>query len=132
MTTPQDTPQKQPAGQPTKPRIHPERKRRVRRALLFFSIAAWVTGVMLLALCTRMVCQYLIGMDIPGWATKIAAVHGYCYMVFVICTLNLGVKARWQPRTWIITALCGVVPFLSFFVEYYRRREVTEKFDLNS
>lgn len=111
--------------------VHPQRKRRVRQALTIFSITAWVTGVMLIALVVRMVMEYLLNMDIPEWGTWIAIGHGWAYLAFVIATINLGLKARWKPATWVITAISGVVPFLSFFVEAGRRREVTEKFQLN-
>ena len=51
-------------------------------------------------------------------------------MAFLIATVNLGTKARWEPAKWIITALGGVVPFLSFFVEKKRREEVETAFQL--
>ncbi|AWB82548.1 DUF3817 domain-containing protein [Corynebacterium yudongzhengii] len=111
-------------------RVHPERKRRVRPALRFFSIAAWITGGMLIALVIRMILEYLVGVDIPDWATVIAIGHGWAYLAFVIATINLGLKARWKPATWVVTAISGVVPFLSFFVEAARRREVIKKFQL--
>lgn len=111
--------------------IHPERKKSVRQALTWFSIAAWVTGVWLLILVARMICDYGFNMDIPTWAKYIGQVHGLFYMIYLVCTLNLGVKARWEPLKWVVTALAGTVPFLSFFVEHWRRREVTETFQLD-
>ncbi|ARB87940.1 DUF3817 domain-containing protein [Corynebacterium diphtheriae] len=115
----------------TTPTIHPERKRRVAQALRYFSIAAWATGVMLLVLVVRMVCQYGFEMEIPEWAKYIAQVHGLFYIVYLITSLNLGTKARWSPVKWLVTALGGVVPFLSFFVEHWRRKDVTETFQLD-
>ena len=56
--------------------IHPDRKKRVRTVLRWFFIAAWVTGVWLLILTTRMIAQYLLGMSIPSWAHYIGQVHG--------------------------------------------------------
>lgn len=112
-------------------RVHPERKRRVRGALTFFSISAWVTGVALILLVIRMIMQYILQVDIPAWLTPIAIIHGWCYMAFFIATLNLGLKARWDVKWWITTILGGVVPFLSFFVERNRRDQVIEKFQLD-
>ena len=40
--------------------IHPDRKKRVRAALRWFFIAAWVIGVWLLILTTRIIAQYRI------------------------------------------------------------------------
>ncbi|WP_115685941.1 DUF3817 domain-containing protein [Corynebacterium senegalense] len=114
--------------QPT-PKIHPERQRRVKTALRFFSVAAWVTGILLLLLTARMIMQYLLGMDVSALAW-VARVHGLAYIAFLMASLNLGLKARWAASTWVVTAISGVVPFLSFWVEAKRRREVTEKFQL--
>ncbi|MEY6448980.1 DUF3817 domain-containing protein [Corynebacterium pseudotuberculosis] len=111
--------------------IHPERKRRVRQALRYFSISAWATGVMLLVLVVRMICQYGLGLEIPEWGKYIAQVHGLLYIVYLVASLNLGTKARWGPLKWLITALGGVVPFLSFFVESWRRKDVEKTFQLN-
>ncbi|MCK2201582.1 DUF3817 domain-containing protein [Corynebacterium callunae] len=97
-----------------------------------FSIAAWVTGVLLLALCGNMIMKYIVGMDVPQWADYIARVHGWAYLVYLMTSLNLGLKARWEPKRWFTTAIAGVVPLLSFFVEHNRRKEVTEVFQLNS
>lgn len=111
------------------PRVHPERQRRVRTALRLFSVAAWVTGIMLLLLCTRMIMEYGFDMNV-GALSWVGTIHGWMYALFLLATLNLGMKARWSTSQWIITAIAGVVPFLSFFVEAWRRKEVTEEFDL--
>lgn len=111
------------------PRIHPERQRRVRTALRLFSLAAWVTGVMLLLLCARMIMEYGFHMDVSA-LSWVAIFHGWMYALFLLATLNLGMKARWSTKQWIVTAIAGVVPFLSFFVEAWRRKEVTEEFAL--
>ena len=88
-----------------------------------------MTGVLLLLLCIRMIMEYGFHMDVSllSW---VAILHGWVYALFLLATLNLGMKARWSTSQWIITAVAGVVPFLSFFVEAWRRKEVTEEFDL--
>ncbi|WP_080796480.1 DUF3817 domain-containing protein [Corynebacterium pacaense] len=111
--------------------IHPERKKRVRTALTAFSIAAWVTGVFLLVLVARMILEYGFHVELPAWATFIAIFHGWAYIIYLLLTLNLGLKARWEPTKWLTTAIAGVVPFLSFFVEHNRRKEVTRAFQLD-
>lgn len=113
------------------PKVHPERQRRVSVALALFSIAAWVTGVFLLALCTVMVLRELTPVDVPAGAKYVAIFHGWVYIAFVLSAFNLGLKARWEPKTWIITALGGVVPFLSFFVEHQRREDTVGRFALD-
>ena len=114
--------------------IHPNRQRRVKTALTAFSFTAYITGVMLLVLVAEMVYKYLImpeGQEAPGWFFFIAQIHGFAYMAFLIAIVNLGTKARWTPGKWIITALGGVVPLLSFFVERKRREEVKAAFALD-
>ncbi|GAA1471377.1 DUF3817 domain-containing protein [Corynebacterium felinum] len=110
--------------------VHPERQRRVKQALTFFSMSAWVTGVWLLFLVGRMVAEYGMGVAVPEWMHYIGQVHGLFYMVYLLATLNLGTKALWPPLRWVVTALAGCIPFLSFFVEKWRRDEVKEKFQL--
>ncbi|AQQ15969.1 hypothetical protein CGLAU_10120 [Corynebacterium glaucum] len=124
------TPQQTAASQTATPRIHPERQRRVRSALTLFSIAAWVTGVLLLLLVARMVMEYGFGMDVAALAW-VARVHGLAFIAFLMASLNLGLKARWPATTWVVTAISGVVPFLSFVVEAQRRKEVKQTFQLS-
>ena len=40
--------------------INPDRQERVRKALTYFSVTAYFTGVMLLLLCAEMIYKYLI------------------------------------------------------------------------
>lgn len=112
------------------PTITPERQARVRTALKIFSVLAWITGVFLLALVVRMVCQYLLKLDIPEWATWIAISHGWVYMAYLVSVMNLGLKARWAFSTMLGTALAGVVPFFSFIMEAQRRKQVEQEFQL--
>ena len=74
----------QPSFQNTQPKIHPERQRRVRNALTFFSVSAWVTGVFLIALCVVMVLKYLTSADVPDAAKYVAIFHGWVYILSLI------------------------------------------------
>ncbi|WP_342318318.1 DUF3817 domain-containing protein [Corynebacterium mayonis] len=111
------------------PKIHPERKKRVKTALTIFSATAWITGVLLLLLTARMIMEYIFHMDVAllEWVGRI---HGLAYMAFLLASMNLGLKARWPAMTWGVTAISGVVPFLSFVVEAKRRHEVNKQFQL--
>lgn len=122
-------PNQAPPSQTPLQRIHPERQRRVKQALTMFSVAAWITGVLLLLLCMRMVMEYGFSMDVSALAW-VARVHGLAYIAFLMTSLNLGLKARWPAATWLVTAISGVIPFLSFVVEAKRRKEVTQTFQL--
>lgn len=120
----------EPTPQAQTPRIHPERQRRVKQALQLFSVAAWVTGVLLLLLVARMIMQYGFDMNVD-YLSWVARVHGFAFVAFLMASLNLGSKARWSAGTWIATAVSGVVPFMSFVIEGKRRKEVKEKFQLS-
>lgn len=112
--------------------VTPERQRRVAKSLKFYSFAAFFTGIWLLILVAEMIFKYLIiGQEnFPSWLGFIGPAHGIVFMVYAISCLDLGTKARWEPAKWLTTILAGVVPFLSFYVENKRRKEVKAQFQL--
>ena len=115
--------------------IHPQRQQRVAQALKRFSIAAYITGIWLLVLVVEMIIKYLVlenSEDAPGWFLYIGMAHGLFFMIYLVTTLDLGTKARWQPAKWLTTCLAGTIPFLSFYIEHLRRKEVIEAFQLSS
>lgn len=131
MSSPQD-PTDKPLVDAHGTTIHPERQKRVARALKFYSVMAIATGIWLLILVLQMILKYLIigTEDSPSWFIIIGQVHGIFFIVYAISCLDLGTKARWEPAKWLTTILAGVVPFLSFFVEHNRRAEVKQEFQL--
>ncbi len=129
---------------------------KIRGALKFYQIFAYVTGIMLLLLCVEMVLKYtpihreiffgsplgavalvpwnpadthggVSGLDV---STGILIAHGWLYVVYLISDFRLWSLMRWPFTRFIAIALGGVVPFLSFFVEHFMarraRREVAE------
>ena len=124
--------QNEPAAAPQQ-RINPKRQQRVAQALKRYSIAAYITGIWLLILVVEMILKYLVlHDDAPEWFVYIGMVHGLFFIIYLIATLDLGTKARWEPSKWLTTCLSGTVPFLSFVVEHRRRLEVQEAFALKS
>ena len=111
--------------------VHPERQKRVSTALKFFTVAATITGIFLVILVIRMFLEYIVGMEMPDWATLVAQAHGLAYMVYLLSILNLAPKARWSVGKWFTTALAGVIPFFSFWMEIKRRNEVKQMFQLS-
>ena len=116
----------------TEMQVAPERQRRVAKSLKFYSFVAFFTGIWLLILVIEMIFKYLIiGQEnFPSWLAFIGPAHGIVFMVYMIACLDLGTKARWEPSKWLTTILAGVVPFLSFYVENKRRKEVKTQFQL--
>ncbi|CAM3035083.1 DUF3817 domain-containing protein [Skermania piniformis] len=116
MTAPSDTASSaSPVANPTK----------VAAALRRYRILAWVTGLWLLVLTTEMVLKYGFGVHTPSW---IPVVHGWVYFAYLLVTLDLAVKVRWPALRTLGTLLAGTVPFLSFWVEHQRTRQVRVDF----
>ena len=51
-------------------------------------------------------------------------------MTYLLSILILGPRALWPVGKLFTTALAGVVPFLSFWMEHKRRKEIKEEFQL--
>src|SRR5699024_8790266 len=94
--------------------VHPERQKRVDTALKFFTIAATITGIFLVILVICMVLEYIIGMEMPDYATLIAQSSGPAYIVYLPSVFNHTTKARWFVDQCFPTALAGVNPFFSY------------------
>ena len=89
--------------------------------LLRFRTAAYVTGVGLLGLCTVMVLRYGFGNPTPS--AVYSPIHGVLYMIYLVLTIDLAIKARWSIKGTVLVLLAGCVPFVSFIVE----RRVTHR-----
>jgi integral membrane protein len=114
---------------------------RVRAALTLYRITSIITGSFLLLLVVMMVLRYLFLVDIgTGGAygalylepresiteaggidisTLILIAHGWFYVLYLISDFRLWSLMRWRFRSFLLIALGGVVPFLSFIVERF-------------
>ncbi|GGS80014.1 membrane protein [Planobispora rosea] len=90
-------------------------------ALKPFRVLAYIVGVMLIVLVTCMVLRY--GFDIEGPSKIVSPIHGFLYMLYLVATMNLGMKARWSWQYILGVMLAGTVPLLSFVFE----RKVTRR-----
>ena len=116
---------------------------RIRGALKFYQVASIITGVLLLALCAEMIMKYAFGLElelggpqgflafVPGdsvtavnLSTGILIVHGWFYVVYLFSDFRLWSLMRWPFARFIVIALGGIVPFLSFFLVVRFAREV--------
>jgi len=95
---------------------------KTRTRLLAFRIFAWVTGVMLLALCVAMVFAYGFG-DRRG-ISIVGPIHGFLYMGYIVATLMLAERLRWKPVRAVLVLLAGTIPIASFVAERKVTREV--------
>lgn len=112
---------------------------KIRGALKFYQVFAYVTGIMLLLLCVEMVVKYGLGYQLFAFSnygaltlvpvanvvkptgvdlsTGILIAHGWLYVVYLFSDFRLWSLMRWPFTKFVLIALGGVVPFLSFFVE---------------
>ncbi|GAA4778101.1 DUF3817 domain-containing protein [Microbacterium gilvum] len=125
----------------------------IRRALRFYQVCSVITGVGLLLLCAEMVLKYtplaveLFFLDSRGvfafrevvpsptgelvstgdgvnLSLGILIVHGWFYVVYLFACFRVWSLMRWPFWRFVLLAGGGVVPFLSFFMEYYVARDV--------
>ena len=117
----------------------------IRSALKFYKVCAYITGVFLLLLVVEMILKYgfdyevqfggssgFIGLvdyypslgkspDLTGvnLSIGILIVHGWFYVVYLLADFTLWSRMRWPFAMFILIALGGVVPFLSFIAEHF-------------
>ncbi|PZE28054.1 DUF3817 domain-containing protein [Curtobacterium sp. MCBD17_028] len=113
--------------------------RKIPGAVRLYRVSAYITGVMLLLLVLEMVLKYTPmhtemqlggnGFFVPeGTSGKapgtfdlsigILIAHGWLYVLYLFADFRLWSIMRWKPLRFLLIALGGVVPFLSFFVEH--------------
>jgi integral membrane protein len=116
----------------------------IRGALKLYRVTSIITGVFLLLLCLMMVFRYGFGVDIElngpfgflaltpkeqisgvNLSTVILILHGWFYVLYLFSDFRLWSLMRWNFVRFIIVALGGVVPFLSFIVERHYHRLAT-------
>jgi len=91
-------------------------------ALRMYRVSAWVTGVGLLLLAFyAMPAKYFFGDPRP--VALIGMVHGFLYMIYIVCTLILAERTRWKPLFAVLVLAAGTIPIASFVAE----RKVTRK-----
>lgn len=124
---------------------------RIRKALSFYKVTSVITGVMLLLLVAVMVMKYAFqvqlflftpdafaefvplapeGVDsdfVPQGFDLFKAIliaHGWFYVIYLISDFMLWSPMRWHFGKFLLIALGGVIPFMSFFLEARIVRQV--------
>lgn len=119
---------------PLKPK--PSDAPRIRSSLKLYRVTSIITGTFLLLLCLMMVFRYGFGVDIEAGgafgllaltpkdlitgtnlSTVILIVHGWFYVLYLFSDFRLWSVMRWRFNRFLLIALGGVIPFLSFFLE---------------
>lgn len=127
---------------------------RIRSSLKAYRLFAYVTGVFLLILVVEMAFKYgpliwqAYGYELELGGTQgflafvpsdsitavnlsvaIQIAHGYCYVGYLITDFVLVQRMGWKITRFLVIALGGVVPGLSFFMEARVTREVDESLE---
>jgi integral membrane protein len=116
---------------------------RIPGALRLYQVASIITGVFLLLLCAEMVVKYAFGHELElgggrgflalvptgtvtavNLSTGILIAHGWFYVLYLFSDFRLWSLMRWPFSRFVLIALGGIVPTLSFFVEAHMAREV--------
>jgi integral membrane protein len=116
---------------------------RIPAALTFYKISSIVTGTLLLLLCAEMIMKYAFGLELElggaygflafvpsdslqaiNLSLGILMIHGWGYVVYLFADFRIWSLMRWSFPTFLLIALGGVIPFLSFFLEVRIVREV--------
>ena len=118
---------------------------RIRQSLKLYHLTSIITGSFLLLLVLMMVFRYGFGVDIElggpygflaltpkvlitavNFSTIILIVHGWLYVLYLYSDFRLWSQVRWPLWKFGLVALGGIIPFLSFPLERYVARQVTE------
>jgi len=110
---------------------------RIRKVLAVYRVSAIVTGVFLLFLCAMMVLRYGLGVDIElggafgflalqpralitavDLSTGILIAHGWLYVVYLGCDFLMWRMLRFSFSRFLLYALGGIIPGLSFYFEF--------------
>ena len=94
----------------------------MKAAVLCYRVMAYITGVLIIVVIfAGLPLQFAFGH--PWIDTYVGTVHGYLYIVYVICAFILSqkLKMRLSPRL-LLLLLAGTIPVLTFVVERWMTR----------
>jgi integral membrane protein len=98
--------------------------------LTFYRIMAYVTAVLLIALCVMVALKYLGPEQMQPfgrhWTMIIGIAHGYLYLLYLAVALVVTVRLRVPLGRMLLVLLAGTVPFGAFVAE----RKVTRWYQL--
>ncbi|MFI2414697.1 DUF3817 domain-containing protein [Streptomyces sp. NPDC018947] len=93
-----------------------------------YRVMAYVTGVLLIALCLGMIGKYALDLGgADGFTRAVSIAHGWLYVVYLVFAFDLGAKAKWPVKKQLWVLLAGTVPTAAFFVERKISRDLDAK-----
>jgi integral membrane protein len=100
------------------------RAQRIHAALGRYRVIAYTVGVGLLLLCVATILDW--GFHHPQMAEIVGPLHGFLYMIYLACGIDLALKSRWSIVGTLLVLISGTIPFLSFVAERQVSRRVRE------
>jgi integral membrane protein len=116
---------------------------RIPGALRLYQVSSIITGVFLLLLCAEVYAKFVLGYELEmngsegflafvprdtvaaiNLSTIILIVHGWFYVLYLFADFRLWSLMRWPFPLFVLIALGGIVPMLSFFLEGPMTRRV--------
>ena len=92
-------------------------------ALLRYRAMAYIVGTGLVILvCVAVPLKYAAGQ--PLLVQVVGTLHGFLFIVYLMASVDLGLRCRWP--LWFIAAVmaAGTIPFASFAAERYVSRRM--------
>jgi len=109
---------------------------RIPGALKLYQVSSIITGVFLLLLCIEVILKFVFQYELEvggpngflalvardtvtafNLSTAILIVHGWFYVLYLFADFRLWSLMRWPFPMFLLIALGGIIPFLSFFLE---------------
>ena len=87
--------------------------------LRLYRFRAFLTGVVLISGCVALIVKYGTSLDMEPGTGYLWVAHGYLYLIYVLVTVVLGVKLRWPLGRFVLVALAGTIPTMSFVAEHF-------------
>ena len=114
---------------------------RIRGAISFYRAFAYITGTFLLLLTVEVIVKFILGFELEiggthgafalvargtvhaiNGSTAVLIIHGWLYVVYLFSDFRLWSLLRWPFSRFILIALGGVIPFMSFITEHFITR----------
>src|SRR6202000_3470721 len=93
----------------------------MRAAVLRYRVMAYITGVLIIVVCFAGI-PLQVAEHNTFIANDIGTVHGFLYIVYVVCAYILARKLRMRTGPTILLLLAGTVPIMTFIVERWMTR----------
>jgi integral membrane protein len=95
------------------------------RILWRYRVMAFATGSVLVLACIALFLQKVAHVHHLDLANAILWItHGYCFLVYCMATVHLGITMRWSLVRLFLVGAAGTIPTMSFVAEHYVTRDV--------